>query len=205
MISFRGRARPGESGQIREATGNPLSCNNGLCWRQAPLQNLRRRDILEAFERLFGYHSSPLLCRTDKPPPSSGREAGGYFREKGFLSGYKESFFQSHDSPLTPGKRRRCRQRCGPGCRGSGRTGGWCGGLCGRRSPARRAGRRLASRAKVIAEWRRQCGESRSHAPIPAVRARRRTAGAAERPETSAGAGGGHAVARALEHADRPR
>ena len=30
-------------------------------------------------------------------------------------------------------------------------------------------------RAKVIAEWRRQCGESCSHEPIPAVRARRRT------------------------------
>ena len=78
MISFRGRVRPGESGQIREATGNPLSCNNGLCWRQAPLQDLRRRDILRAFERLFGYHSGPLLCRTDKPLPSSGSETGGY-------------------------------------------------------------------------------------------------------------------------------
>jgi NAD(P)-dependent dehydrogenase (short-subunit alcohol dehydrogenase family) len=31
------------------------------------------------------------------------------------------------------------------------------------------------SRAKVIAEWRRLCGESCSHAPTPAVQARRRT------------------------------
>ena len=35
--------------------------------------------------------------------------------------------------------------------------------------------RRRPNWAKVIAEWRRQCGESCSHAPIPAVRARRRT------------------------------
>jgi hypothetical protein len=32
-----------------------------------------------------------------------------------------------------------------------------------------------ASRAKVISEWRSDCGESCSHAPTPVVRARRRT------------------------------